>query len=66
MGIIFLAIALIASLVLLTSAYQAGRNRGFREGCAYGRDREREDIIIDDEYARHRLTMTAEEVRELV
>ena len=66
MFIIFLAIALIAALILLNSIYQAGRDRGFREGCACGRDRELEDIIMDDEYARHRLTMTAEEVRELV
>lgn len=63
MGIIFLAIALIAALILLSSIYQVGRNRGFREGCAFGRDQEREDIIMDDEYACARLMMTAEEAR---
>ena len=65
MIIIFLAIALIAALVLLSSAYQVGRNRGFREGYAEGRDQEREDIIMDDEYACARLMMTAEEVRKV-
>ncbi|MES0385868.1 MAG: hypothetical protein ABUJ98_14935 [Hyphomicrobium sp.] len=66
MGTIFLAIALIAALVLLTSAYQTGRNRGFREGCAYGRELEREWIISDDDYARSVLMNTAAETLEAV